>query len=123
MAVGTGDNVSQYFRMTSPGLPLSPAPEITTPGDKEQDDNHGQDGREPGPEAGPMHVDEAESVIGLVDVRLLLRGLGVDREVSVVGDDDGRSGGGATWVAILGNVLLDGLLSPEVVDDALPIAE
>ena len=93
MAVSTGDNVSQYFRMASSGLPLPPAPEIATPGDEEQDDNHGQDGGEAGRDAGPMHVDEADSMIGLVDGRLFVRGLGVDGEVSVVGDDNGRSGG------------------------------
>ena len=123
MTAGTGDNVSQYFRMTSPGLPLLPAPEVTTPGDEEQDDNHSQDGRESGQKAGPMHVDEADYVIGLVDGRLFVRDLGVDREVSVVGNDDGRRSSGAIWVAILGDVLLDEELSLVVVDDALPIAE
>ena len=102
---------------------MSPAPEITASGDKEQDDNHGQDGRKAGADAGPMHVDKADSMIGLVDVRLFMRGLGVDGEVSVVSDDDGRGGGGTTRVAVLGNVFLDELLGSDVVDDALSITE
>ena len=93
-------------------------PEITASGNEEQDDNHDQDGGEAGREAGPMEVNEANSIIWLVNVGLFMRGLDVDREVSV---DDGRSGGGATWVAILGNVLFDELLGPEVVVGALSI--
>ena len=43
MMAGTGDNVAEHFRVTGPGLPLSSAPEVTAPRDKEDDDNHGQD--------------------------------------------------------------------------------
>ena len=46
--VGTGDNVAEHFLVTGPGLPLSPSPEVAAPGNKEDDDNHGQDRRNSG---------------------------------------------------------------------------
>ena len=78
MMAGAGDNVAEHFRMTGPGLPLSPAPEIAAPGDEEDDDNHGQDRRDSGRDARPVHVNEANSVISLIDGGLLVHALRVD---------------------------------------------
>ena len=42
MAIG-GEG-PEKFRMPGPGLPLAPPPEITTAGDEDAEDTHGQDG-------------------------------------------------------------------------------
>ena len=117
MVAGTEGNLAEYLRMMGPGLPLPSALEITAPGTEEDDDNHGQDRRKSGRKAGPMHIDEADPMIGLVDGGFFMHVLGVDQEVSVVSDD------GAVRLAILGDVLLNKELSFVVIDDALPIAE
>ena len=71
-----------------------------------------------------MDVDKRKSIIGLVEAGfLVVRGLvGVDREVRVFGDNDGRrgccrSGGGCTLP------FLKKFLVPDIVEDVLHVAE
>ena len=78
MVAGTGDNVAEHLHVTGPGLPLSSALEITAPGDDEDDDNHGQDGRKSGRDACPMHISEADPMIGLINGGLFVHVLRVD---------------------------------------------
>ena len=60
--MSTCGDVAEEFSMAGPGLSLPPASEVTTTGNDEGKDNHGQDGRDPGRNAGPVEVDERDAV-------------------------------------------------------------
>ena len=98
MAVGAGDNVPEHLCVAGTGLPLTPSPEVAATGNEGEEDHHGQDGGQSCQKAGPVDVDERKAIIGLVDAGFLgvRRRVGVDREVRVVGTDDGRRGGGGS---------------------------
>ena len=52
--MSTSGDVAEEFSMAGPGLSLSPASEVTTTGNDEGKDNHGQDGGDAGGDTGPV---------------------------------------------------------------------
>ena len=52
--VTTGGEGAEELRMPGPGLPLSPAPGVTTTGDDKAEDSHGQDGGYACGDTGPV---------------------------------------------------------------------
>ena len=53
------------------GLTLAPATEIAAACDEESRQHDGKDGRQPCAEGRPMNIDEAEPVIGLVQLDVM----------------------------------------------------
>ena len=69
--MSTSGEIAEEFRMAGLGLPLSPASEVTTTGKDEAKNNHGQDGRDLGRNAGPVEVDEGDAIDRLIDLSLI----------------------------------------------------
>ena len=72
MVTGTGDDVVEHLCVMGPELPLPPAPEVAASSNDEYKDNHGQDRRDSGRYAGPVHVNEGDSVVRLINGSLLI---------------------------------------------------
>ena len=70
-----------------------------------------------------MEINEAEAVVGLINVGLLTGHMCVDGQVRIVSDDDGGCSGCTAWVSELGEVLLNNLLIPDLVNDVLSVAD
>ena len=111
----------EQLRVSGTVLALAPATEVAAASDEESHQHDGKDGGKPRAEACPMNIDEAESVIGLIQGDVVgFMGDGVlDGEGSLVfhGDGGGRSSGRG------GEVPRDLLFHPVAFDDVFSGAE
>ena len=64
---GSGVEGVEQLCVSDTGLTLAPATDLAASSDEESCQHDGKDGREPRAERCPMYVNEAESIVGLVE--------------------------------------------------------